>query len=137
MGGTLLAHFSGANNTPGVRCLLALGVPASAIWREGDAYWELTHCSTALHIAAWRAHHEVVITLISAGAPIHARDARNRTALQLAVKACTDSYWKYRRQPDSVAALLAAGATTDGIDGPTGYEAIDELLFARKTPIPG
>jgi ankyrin repeat protein len=137
MGGTLLAHFSGANNAPGVRCLLALGVPASAMWREGDPYWELTHDSTALHVAAWRAHHELVSTLIAAGVPINARDARNRTALQLAVKACTDSYWKYRRQPDSVAALLAAGAITDGINRPTGYEAIDELLFARKTPISG
>lgn len=137
MGGTLLAHFSGANNAPGVRCLLALGVSASAMWREGDPYWELTHDSTALHVAAWRAHHELVSTLIAAGLPINARDARNRTALQLAVEACTDSYWKYRRQPDSVAALLAAGATTDGIDRPTGYEAIDELLFARKTPISG
>ena len=137
IGGTLLARFSGASNARGVQCLLALGVPASAMWREGDAYWELTHHSTALHVAAWRAHHEVVRTLVAAGAPINLRDARNRTALQLAVKACTDSYWKHRRQPDSVAALLAAGATTDGIDGPTGYEAIDELLFARKTPISG
>jgi ankyrin repeat protein len=133
----LLARFSGAGNVAGVRCLLALGIPASAPWPEGDPYWELTHDSTALHVAAWRAHHQVVSTLIVAGTPVNARDARNRTALQLAVKACTDSYWKHRRQPDSVAALLAAGATTDGIDLPTGYEAIDKLLFARETPISG
>ena len=134
IGGSMLARFAGANNATGVQCLLALGVPASAPWREGDSYWDLTHDSTALHVAAWRAHHELVKTLIAAGAPVNARDARNRTALQLAVKACTESYWKYRRQPDSVAALLAAGATTDGIDGPTGYGAIDELLFAGKAP---
>jgi hypothetical protein len=51
-----------------------------------------------------------------------------RSAIQLAVKACTDSYWKYRRRPDSVAALLAAGATTEAIDLPSGYDAIDALL---------
>jgi hypothetical protein len=51
-----------------------------------------------------------------------------RSAIQLAVKACTDSYWKYRRRPDSVAALLAAGATIEGIDLPSGYDAIDALL---------
>jgi len=34
-----------------------------------------------------------------------------------------------RRQPDSVLALLAAGATRDGIDLPTGFDAIDRLLM--------
>ncbi len=128
MGGELLARFAGAANDAGLRCLLDLGVPAAALWPHGDGYWEITHNSTALHVAAWRAHHEVVRTLIAAGTPVNARDARNRTALQLAVRACIDSYWKYRRQPDSVAALLAAGATTDGIELPCGYDAIDELL---------
>lgn len=134
MGGSLLARFSSAENAAGVRCLLAVGVPSGALWLEGDGYWELAKNSTALHVAAWRAHHEVVRTLIAAGTPVNARDERNRTALQLAVKACTESYWKYRRRPDSVAALLAAGADTDGIDLPTGYDAIDELLLeSRRT----
>jgi ankyrin repeat protein len=128
MGGELLARFAGAANDAGVRCLLALGVPVAALWPDGDGYWEITPNSTSLHVAAWRAHHEVVRTLIAAGTPVNALDSRNRTALQLAVKACTQSYWKYRRQPDSVAALLAAGATTEGIELPTGYDAIDELL---------
>jgi ankyrin repeat protein len=128
IGGTLLARFAGADNDAGMRCLLALGVPATALWPEGDPYWEITPNSTALHVAAWRAHHNVVRTLIAAGTPVNVLDARNRTALQLAVRACTNSYWKYRRQPDSVAALLAAGATTDGIELPSGYDAIDELL---------
>jgi len=128
LGGELLARFAGAENDAGVRFLLSLGVPAAALWPHGDGYWEITPNSTALHVAAWRAHHDVVRTLIAAGTPVNARDARNSTALQLAVRACTDSYWKYRRQPDSVAALLAAGATTDGIEMPTGYDAIDELL---------
>ncbi|HZP07024.1 MAG TPA: hypothetical protein VFB43_19145 [Terracidiphilus sp.] len=129
VGGTLLAHFAGAANDAGVRTLLALGISPNALWPEGDGYWELTPGSTALHVAAWRAHHQVVGTLIAAGTHVDARDARNRTALQLAVKACTNSYWQYRRRPDSVAALLAAGASTDGIDWPTGYDAIDELLL--------
>jgi ankyrin repeat protein len=132
IGGTLLAHFAGANNGSGVRCLLALGVSPEAPWLYGDGYWELTPGSTALHVAAWRANHEVVRTLIAAGAPVNAGDARGCTALQLAVRACVDSYWKYRRKPDSVAALLAAGASTDGIELPTGYSAIDELLVAYK-----
>jgi ankyrin repeat protein len=134
IGGTLLARFAGADNAAGVRCLLALGIPPDALWLEGDGYWELTRSSTALHVAAWRAHHEVVRTLIDAGTPVNARDARNRTALQLAVRACTDSYWKRRRQPDSVAALLAGGAHTDGIQLPTGYDAIDELLQLHPAP---
>jgi ankyrin repeat protein len=129
MGGTLLAHFAGADNDGGVRTLLALGISPNALWSEGDGYWELTPDSTALHVAAWRAHHRVVSTLIAAGTRVDACDARNRTALQLAVKACTDSYWKYRRRPDSVAALLVARASTNGIDLPTGYDAIDELLI--------
>ncbi|MGA2909472.1 MAG: ankyrin repeat domain-containing protein [Terracidiphilus sp.] len=134
IGGSLLARFAGAEDDGGVRCLLALGVPAAALWPEGDPYWELTPNSTALHVAAWRAHHEVVRTLIAAGTPVNALDARNRSALQLAVRACTDSYWKYRRQSDSVVALLAAGALTVGIVLPTGYDAIDDLLRVQNEP---
>lgn len=137
MGGTLLAHFSGANNDQGVRCLLALGVSSKALWRNGDGYWDLAPASTALHVAAWRANHEIVKTLIAAGAPVNAGDGRGRTPLQLAVRACIDSYWKYRRKPDSVAALLSAGASTDGIDLPTGYSAIDELLVEQGKEHPG
>ncbi len=128
MSGELLSRFAGADNDAGLRCLLALGVSPEALWLHGDPYWELSPNSTALHVAAWRAHHNVVRTLIAAGAPVNAVDARNRTALQLAVRACTNSYWKYRRQPDSVAALLDAGATTSGLELPTGYDAIDDLL---------
>lgn len=137
VGGTLLAHFSGVSNDGGVRCLLALGVSSQALWPHGDGYWELAPGSTALHVAAWRANHDVVKTLIAAGAPVNAGDGRGRTPLQLAVRACIDSYWKYRRKPDSVAALLSAGASTDGIDLPTGYSAIDELLVEQGKNRPG
>ncbi|HEX4038487.1 MAG TPA: ankyrin repeat domain-containing protein [Acidobacteriaceae bacterium] len=127
-GGTLLARFAGSGNPEGVRILLDLGVPVDALWPDGDPYWELTKNSTALHVAAWRAHHNLVRELIARGANVNLPDARNRTPLQLAVRACTDSYWKSHRLPDSVAALLAAGATTQGIQLPTGYDAIDQLL---------
>ena len=127
-GGTLMARFAGSANDAGVRCLRALGVPVDAVWPEGDGYWDMTRGSTALHVAAWRANHDLVRTLIDAGAQVNASDARGRTPLQLAVKACIDSYWSYRRLPDSVAALLKAGAKIEGIDLPTGYAEIDELL---------
>jgi ankyrin repeat protein len=127
----LLGHFAGTANDGGIRCLLELGVSPGTLCAH-DRYWDLAADSTALHVAAWRANHNVVKTLLAAGTPINARDQRGRTALQLAVKACIDSYWKYRRKPDSVAALLAAGATADGIELPTGYQAIDDLLLTGQ-----
>jgi ankyrin repeat protein len=132
-GGSLLARFAGAANLEGVRTLLSLGIPVDALWPEGDPYFDHTRNSTALQVAAWRAHHDVVREFIARGADVNLADARGRTPLQLAVKACIDSYWKRRRQPDSVAALLQAGATTQGIKLPTGYDAIDALLGPRKT----
>jgi ankyrin repeat protein len=129
IGGSLLARFSGVANLDGVRTLLDLGIPVDALWPEGDPYFEMPRNSTALQNAAWRAWHDVVRELIARGASVHAADARGRTPLQLAVRACTDSYWSRRRQPDSVAALLAAGAKVEGIKLPTGYDAIDELLM--------
>jgi hypothetical protein len=50
----------------------------------------------------------------------------------LAVKACVDSYWKYRRSPESVGALLKAGATIGSVEIPTGYEEVDELLREHR-----
>src|SRR6185437_15105626 len=50
MSGMLLAHFAGANNDAGVRCLLALGVSPNASWPHGDPYWDLAPRSTALHV---------------------------------------------------------------------------------------
>lgn len=133
IGGALLCHFAGAENLEGVRTLLDLGIPVDALWPEGDAYFDNTRNSTALHVATWRAWHDVVRELIARGANVNATDARGRTPLQLAVKACTDAYWMRRRRPDSVAALLAAGAGADGIRLPTGYDAIDALLMNNAT----
>jgi ankyrin repeat protein len=127
-GGTLLAEFSGVGNLAGARNLLDLGVRATALYREGDGYYGIAKDSTALHAAAWRARPEVVKELIARGAPVNAADAQGRTALQLAVRGCVDSYWTERRSPDSVRALLEAGASTAGIELPTGYDEIDRLL---------
>ena len=130
--GSLLGRFACAGNLEGVRLLLDLGVSPDALWPDGDPYWELKRNSAALHVAAWRARYDILRELIARGASVNATDARGRTPLQLAVRACTDSYWKNRRQPDAVAALLAAGATTRGIQLPTGYDAIDDLLSKSK-----
>jgi ankyrin repeat protein len=112
----------------GVRNLLDLGISPTMLYREGDGYFGIARDSTALHVAAWRAWPEVVRELIARGAPVNSADAQGRTALQLAVRACVDSYWTERRSPDSVRALLEAGASAAAIDLPTGYDQIDELL---------
>jgi ankyrin repeat protein len=129
VGGALLGHFAGIDNLLGIRCLLSLGIPVDVLWPEGDAFFDEAKNSTALHVAAWRGRHDVVCELISCGASVNATDGRGRTPLQLAVKACIDSYWKHHRQPDSVAALLAADAVTDGIKLPSGYDEVDTLLM--------
>ena len=84
--------------------------------------------STALHAAAWRAQHATVKLLIEPRAPVDVPDSQGRTPLALAVRACVDSYWTYRRSPDSVQMLLDAGASVSGIDFPSGYAEVDELL---------
>lgn len=127
-GGKLLAEFAGNGNTDGVQHLLDLGVDAGAIFVEGDGYWDVAKNSTALHVAAWRARHATVKLLIERGAPVNSLDAKGRTPLALAVRACVDSYWTNRRSPESVEALLRAGASVSGIDYSSGYAEVDELL---------
>ncbi len=127
-GGKLLAEFAGVGNTEGVRQLLELGVDARTVYKEGDAYFDVAKNSTALHTAAWRAQHATVKLLIERGAHVDALDGNGRTPLTLAVRACVDSYWEYRRAPDSVQMLLNAGASVNGVDFPSGYAEVDELL---------
>ncbi len=127
-GGTLLAEFAGVGNVAGMRNLLDLGVAPDSLYAEGDPFFDIAKKSTALHAAAWRAWPAAVDELIARGAPVDVLDAKGRTPLVLAVKACVDSYWKDRRSPDSVAALLRAGASPRNIKVPTGYDAIDALL---------
>ena len=132
-GGKLLAEFAGVGNLDGVRHLLDLGVDAGARFSEGDGYWDVAKDSTALHVAAWRARHATVRLLIERGAPVDAPDGKGRTALALAVRACVDSYWTERRSPESVEALLRAGASVSGVAFPSGYAEVDELLRRHRT----
>ena len=134
-GGKLLAEFAGVGNTDGVRHLLDLGVSVDARSRDGDGYWNLTKDSTALHVAAWRARHATVRFLIERHAPVDATDAKGQTPLALAVRACVNSYWSNRRSPESVRALLSAGASVKGVDFPSGYAEVDGLLrqYAENT----
>jgi ankyrin repeat protein len=126
-GGSLLAEFAGNGNTKGVQQLLDLGVPVDALY-DGDPYFDIAKDSTALHVAAWKAWHKTVKLLIERGANVNAQDAKGRTPLMLAVKACVDSYWTNRRSPESVEALLHARASVNGVDFPCGYAEVDALL---------
>jgi ankyrin repeat protein len=130
-GGKLLAEFAGNENTEGVQHLLDLGVGVDALY-DGDPYFDIAKNSTALHVAAWKAWHKTVKLLIQRGAQINALDAKGRTPLMLAVKACIDSYWTNRRSPESAEALLQAGSTLNGINFPSGYAEVDALLSAHK-----
>jgi ankyrin repeat protein len=127
-GGKLLAEFAGVGNTDGVRRLLDLGVDVGARFKEGDLYWDVAKESTALQVAARRGRHATVRLLIERGAPVDVPDGKGRTPLALAVSACVDSYWSDRRSPESVEALLKAGAAASGVDFPSGYTEVDELL---------
>jgi len=128
MGGDLLAKFAGNGNVAGTRQLLDLGIDVAAPFAEGDGYFDEPPGSLAIHVAAWRAEPEVVKLLIARGSPIDRPDPKGRTPLALAVKACVDSYWTYRRTPESVAALLRAGAPALGMPFPSGYAEVDDLL---------
>jgi ankyrin repeat protein len=134
-GGTLLAEFAGTGNSAGVGHLLDLGVPIDAPY-SGDAYFDIPPDSTALHVAAWRAHHGTVRLLLERGAPVNPRDRKARTPLMAAVRTCVDSYWTYRRSPESVALLLEAGVSTEGVSLPTGYDDVDRLIQGRRTARP-
>ena len=116
------------DSVAGVRHLLDLGLDAGAVFADGDAYFDVAKNSLALHVAAWRASHATVRLLIERGSPSTRRTARGRTPLPLAVRACVDSYWTYRRTPESVQALIDAGASVRDVAFPSGHAEVDELL---------
>jgi len=103
-------------------------VDVRAIYENGDGYFDIAKNSTALHVAAWKAYPATIKVLIERGAPIDILDGKGRTPLTLAVRACVDSYWTNRRSPDSVQMLLDAGASVNGVEFPSGYREVDELL---------
>ncbi len=131
-GGTVLAEFAGNGNAAGVARLLDLGIPVDSLYLHGDGYFGIAPMSTALHVAAWRARPAAVKVLIAHGSPVDARDGWGRTALMLAIKAGTDSYWVQRRTPESVADLLAAGASREGVGRPSGWAEVDGMLARRS-----
>jgi len=133
MGGDLLARFAGTCNPDGVRSLLDMGVDVTAPFTSGDGYYGEPAGSLAIHVAAWRACPPVVKLLLERGSPVDAPDPHGRTPLALAVKACVDSYWTEARSPESVAALLAAGARADAVPYPCGYARVDELLRRHRS----
>jgi ankyrin repeat protein len=129
-GGTLLPEFAGTWNAKGVERLLDLGVDIEAPY-AGDGYNGIPKDSTALHVAAWKSTPPAVLALIARGAQVNARDGNGRTPLALAVRACVDSYWTHRRSPESVWALLDAGASVSDVTFPSGYHEVDALLKSR------
>jgi ankyrin repeat protein len=130
MGGDLLATFAGNGNAAGVRRLLDLGVDVAAPFATGDGYFDEPKGSLAVHVAAWRAQPAIVQLLLERGSPVDRPDPKGRTPLALAINACVDSYWTYRRTPESVEALLRAGASARGagVRFPCGYAEVDDLL---------
>jgi ankyrin repeat protein len=132
-GGQVLAEFAGNDNTRGVAILLDLGIPVNARFAAGDGYWGVAKDSTALHVAAWRACHDTAKLLIERGADVNARDGKGNTPIVMAVKACVDSYWTEWRAPDSVAALLVAGASTEGVLEKSGYDEVDSLIAKHRS----
>jgi ankyrin repeat protein len=129
--GRWLGRFANSGDPASVGALLDLGLPVDAEWPEGLDFFGIPPRSTALHVAAWRARHGVVALLVARGADIHRKDSLGRTALDLAVKACVDSWWTGRRTTESIVTLLDAGADRTGIALPTGYPEADEVLRPR------
>ncbi len=132
-GGRYLATFSGVGNVEGVRQLLDLGVIVSAPYEEGEGYFDIAPGSLAIHVAAWRAQHAVLRLLLERGSPVDQADIKGRTPLALAVRACVDSFWTERRSPESVRALLDAGASPASVPFPSGYAEVDALLNAASS----
>jgi hypothetical protein len=130
-GGKLLAEFAGNGNTSGVRQLLDLGVPVTAVHVWGDGYFGVARNSMALHAAAWRLQPETVKLLLERGAPVNVTDGEGRTPLALAVSASVESYWREKRSSELVRALLERGASIREVKFPSGDAELDALLKAQ------
>lgn len=128
MGAQLLARFCLNCNPAGVRQLLALGIDVNTPYERGEPYFGIPAFSLPIHVAAWLHWPSVVQVLIEQGAAVNAVDGNGNTPLLLAIKACVDSYWTERRSTVVVKALLDAGASTEGVVLPTGYDEVDAML---------
>ncbi len=132
IGGELLAKFSATGNHGGVQQLLDLGVGVATPFSWEDGYWGVARNSLPIHVASWRGETAVVRLLIARGSPVNVADENGRTPLALAIRACVDSYWMDIAGPESVAALLAAGASARDVPLPSGNKAIDDLIKAHR-----
>jgi hypothetical protein len=110
--GGRFAAFAGVGNTDGVNLLLDLGVAVGAVHRGRGLFRVAKNASPS--VAAWRASHDAAPADRARIADRHAR-WQGRTPLMLAVRACVDSCWTRRRSPESVKALLDAGASVQGV----------------------
>ncbi|KAJ9438284.1 Ankyrin repeat [Diplonema papillatum] len=81
---------------------------------------QLLDGSTALHLASWNGHSEVVKELIAAGAKVDVQDNDGSTALHLASE---------NGRSEVVKELIAAGAKVDVQDNGTFYDAKNVFLF--------
>src|SRR5438067_1173748 len=140
--GMILLRKTDWHDHAGIKWLLEQGVDPNRRTRWGKTALhsatlsanglDIAQDSTAVHVAAWKGLAATVKLLIERGAPVDAKDGKGRTPLALAVKACVDSYWTYRRTPEAVRALLDAGASVSGVAFPSGYADVDELLAVHR-----
>ena len=109
----LLVDFAGSGNIAAVRLMLDLGFDIGSArtnpsWMQGE---------TALHVAAWRGHLEMVKLLIERGAPLEAKSHSGATPLAVALNALVEqSEWTPNEKSIAIAtALLNAGARVDSV----------------------
>jgi Ankyrin repeats (many copies)/Ankyrin repeat len=122
----LVAKYCWETNTnyDAVKLMLDLGFPV--------AHPERSHGYTPLHNAAWAGSGDLVELLIARGHPVDLRDpSHHSTPLGWALHDCLVE----KRHPEGefarvVKALLAAGSPREGLEYPTGDEAIDKVLRA-------
>ena len=111
----MLAEFAGNGNTAGVRRLLDLGVDAGTVFEQGDGYWDVAPRSTAAargrlaHAAGRRrtAHRARCASRRARPLEPHSAGPGGEGLRRLLLERATHT--------ESVAALLAAGASVDGI----------------------
>ncbi len=109
----LFVDFAGSGNTAAVRLMLDLGFDVGSqrtnpSWSQGE---------TALHVAAWRGHLEMVKLLIERGAPLEATHRSGATPLAVALQSLVvQSEWTPNEYSIPIAAaLLSAGARIESV----------------------
>ena len=109
----LLVDFASSGNTAAVRLMLDLGFDIGA--RRTNPSWSAGE--TALHVAAWRGHLDMVKLLIERGAPLEATHGSGATPLAVALRALVEqSEWTPNEYSIEIAqALLKAGARLESV----------------------